>query len=159
MITTQNTESIDTSFISYSVRFTIVSDVRIFSNSWIVASLHLKIYILETTYTPIMKYKDLNVFSTSLTYLVKSICCLTFYLIKYSKSTSQFLIYNVPYLLKKTWTYLDSSRTRIPSSCCVAWPNLPFPALNLCSWMILAMLTSPLNCGAPQTEQIKANNA
>ena len=93
MITTQNTESIDTSFISYSVSFTIVSDVRIFSNSWIVASLHLKIYILETTYTPIMKYKDLNVFSTSLTYLVKSICCLTFYLIKYSKSTSQFLIY------------------------------------------------------------------
>ena len=106
MITTQNTESIDTSFISYSVSFTIVSDVRIFSNSWIVASLHLKIYILETTYTPITKYKDLNVFSTSLTYLVKSTCCLTFYLIKYSKSTSQFLIYNVPYLLKKNLNLL-----------------------------------------------------
>ena len=43
--------------------------------------------------TPILKHKKLNVFSTILTYLVKSVSFLTFYLVQSSKSTSQFFMY------------------------------------------------------------------
>ena len=42
----------------------------------------------KNRYTPILKYNKLNVFSTSLTYLVKSVSFLAFYLVKSSKSTT-----------------------------------------------------------------------
>ena len=52
-------------------------------------------YLLRYVHcTPILKHKKLNVFSTSRAYLVKSVCFLTFYLVKSSKSTSQFLMYD-----------------------------------------------------------------
>ena len=56
---------------------------------------------------PIIKYKQLNVFPTSLAYLVKSVSCLTFYLylVKSSNSTSQLImgVFEVQYFVIIRW--------------------------------------------------------
>ena len=57
-----------------------------------------------------------------------------------------------------SFTYVVSSLMMTPSSCCTACPNLISlpepPVLKRCSWIILAMLWSPLKgttlCGAAQ---------